>query len=304
MLAALRRQAFLEILDASDTSSVSFRDEGDDAETTHVEGGDVADRLVKALSALEPYVEDPTQFNDLCFLCTLGSVSEHPEYTEWTASRGRLIAYDTCVDELREVYGSIPGRGEHERTLETAMRHAVAHLTQTSSLAGRRLPRSAGLLKRLGMAAGSNPHGGDEVHRFFSATRELEKRKKAKEAKENASPNVSSDPSLIARTRTNDKASRGLGGTLPTFGPSMRASVGVSSFPAIERLERMKKRPGLLGRSWNPSSEQFVQSKRGGVDGIKEEEEERIETAPPRSMPVRTTVMLMSSPMIGPWRGT
>ena len=279
MLAALRRQAFLEILDASDTSSVSFRDEGDNAETTHVEGGDVADRLVKALSALEPYVEDPTQFNDLCFLCTLGSVSEHPEYTEWTASRGRLIAYDTCVDELREVYGSIPGRGEHERTLETAMRHAVAHLTQTSSLAGRRLPRSAGLLKRLGMAAGSNPHGGDEVHRFFSATRELEKRKKAKEAKENASPNVSSDPSLIARTRTNDKASRGLGGTLPTFGPSMRASVGVSSFPAIERLERMKKRPGLLGRSWNPSSEQFVQSKRGGVDSIKEEEEERIETA-------------------------
>ena len=102
-------------------------------------------------------------------------MSEHPEYTEWTASRGRLIAYDTCVDELREVYGSIPGRGEHERTLETAMRHAVAHLTQTSSLAGRRLPRSAGLLKRLGMAAGSNPHGGDEVHRFFSATRELEK---------------------------------------------------------------------------------------------------------------------------------
>ena len=115
---------------------------------------------------------------------------------------------------------------------------------------------------------------------------------------------MSSDPSLIARTRTNDKASRGLGGTLPTFGPSMRASVGVSSFPAIERLERMKKRPGLLGRSWNPSSEQFVQSKRGGVDGIKEEEEERIETAPPRSMPVRTTVMLMPSPMIGPWRGT
>ena len=67
MLGALRRQAFLETVDAADTSAMSFRDDGD----VSLEGGDVADRLVKALSALEPYVEDPKQFNDLCFLCTL-----------------------------------------------------------------------------------------------------------------------------------------------------------------------------------------------------------------------------------------
>ena len=145
MLGALRRQAFLETLDAADTSAMSFRDDGD----VSLEGGDVADRLVKALSALEPYVEDPKQFNDLCFLCTLGAVTEHPEYAEWTPSRGRLAAFDTCIDELREVYGSIPDGRDHERVMETAMRHAVAHAAQVSSLSGRRPPRSAGLLERL-----------------------------------------------------------------------------------------------------------------------------------------------------------
>ena len=243
MLGALRRQAFLETLDAADTSAMSFRDDGD----VSLEGGDVADRLVKALSALEPYVEDPKQFNDLCFLCTLGAVTEHPEYAEWTPSRGRLAAFDTCVDELREVYGSIPDGRDHERVMETAMRHAVAHAAQVSSLSGRRLPRSAGLLERLAIVGGSTPRGGgDGVHRFFA------ERRRRRESNENAAP--------VDATSASAKDPRGceLRGTLPTFVSRSlaaacpnRASIAVTSFPAIERLERIK-RPGLLGRSWNP----------------------------------------------------
>ena len=173
MLGALRRQAFLETVDAADTSAMSFRDDGD----VSLEGGDVADRLVKALSALEPYVEDPKQFNDLCFLCTLGAVTEHPEYAEWTPSRGRLAAFDTCVDELREVYGSIPDGRDHERVMETAMRHAVAHAAQVSSLSGRRPPgrrdcssawRSSGArLREVAETAstGFSPSGGGDASR-------------------------------------------------------------------------------------------------------------------------------------------
>ena len=244
MLGALRRQAFLETLDAADTSAMSFRDDGD----VSLEGGDVADRLVKALSALEPYVEDPKQFNDLCFLCTLGAVTEHPEYTEWTPSRGRLAAFDTCVDELREVYGSIPDGRDHERVMETAMRHAMAHAAQVSSLSGRRPPRSAGLLKRLAIVGGSTPRGGEDgVHSFFANPG------RRRESNENAPPDVTSkatDP--VARMAGMGEKSQ-LGGTLPTFvsGVAGRASIAVTSFPAIERLERIK-RPGLLGRSWNP----------------------------------------------------
>ena len=254
MLGALRRQAFLETVDAADTSAMSFRDDGD----VSLEGGDVADRLVKALSALEPYVEDPKQFNDLCFLCTLGAVTEHPEYAEWTPSRGRLAAFDTCVDELREVYGSIPDGRDHERVMETAMRHAVAHAAQVSSLSGRRPPRSAGLLERLAIVGGSTPRGGgDGVHRFFA------ERRRRRESNENATPNVTSEAKGLTPSAKDPVArelgGRELGGTLPTFVSRVaaacppRASIAVTSFPAIDRLERIK-RPGLLGRSWNPGA--------------------------------------------------
>ena len=48
--------------------------------------------LVEALRAIEPLCSR-AEFNRLCYCLTLDSLQEHPQYSDWTAAKGRLECF-------------------------------------------------------------------------------------------------------------------------------------------------------------------------------------------------------------------
>lgn len=111
--AHLRRAAFLELLAGPETRApdpaekAAARDDPPDA-----------DAIVAALRELRPVLEprDPRDFDALCALVALPSVADHPEFADWSRSRGRLAAFDAVRRELEPVYP----RNERERERERA----------------------------------------------------------------------------------------------------------------------------------------------------------------------------------------
>ena len=111
--AHLRRAAFLELLAGPETRApdpaekAAARDDPPDA-----------DAIVAALRELRPVLEprDPRDFDALCALVALPRVADHPEFADWSRSRGRLAAFDAVRRELEPVYP----RNERERERERA----------------------------------------------------------------------------------------------------------------------------------------------------------------------------------------
>ena len=126
--AHLRRAAFLELLAGPETRApdpaekAAARDDPPDA-----------DAIVAALRELRPVLEprDPRNFDALCALVALPRVADHPEFADWSRSRGRLAAFDAVRRELEPVYPRNERERERERARDGRARALGAALAET-----------------------------------------------------------------------------------------------------------------------------------------------------------------------------
>eukprot|EP00602_Paraphysomonas_sp_CaronLab_P011679 CAMPEP_0185038592 /NCGR_PEP_ID=MMETSP1103-20130426/34429_1 /TAXON_ID=36769 /ORGANISM="Paraphysomonas bandaiensis, Strain Caron Lab Isolate" /LENGTH=316 /DNA_ID=CAMNT_0027577089 /DNA_START=14 /DNA_END=961 /DNA_ORIENTATION=+ len=62
----------------------------------------VMDRVMEVLKSLEDLCSQ-VEFNKLCNCLTFSSLSESPDYSEWTVTRGRFECVDAILDLLKDV---------------------------------------------------------------------------------------------------------------------------------------------------------------------------------------------------------
>jgi len=85
VLFELRRQKFLELLEHQSLTPAVVE-------------------LVDGLKALEKECSRE-EFNSLCYLLTLGKLTDHPDFRGWTPHKGRLECFEACQPYFEAIYG-------------------------------------------------------------------------------------------------------------------------------------------------------------------------------------------------------
>jgi hypothetical protein len=74
--------------------------------------GSVVMALVTALRSVKEVSSLPQAFNSLCYCLTLGSVTDHPDFREWTPHWGRLLAWSSVKADFERLF-PVLGSGFH-----------------------------------------------------------------------------------------------------------------------------------------------------------------------------------------------
>lgn len=62
--------------------------------------------LLAVLKNLEELCHTKDQYNELCYLLSLKSINEHPDYSTWSIQKGRLDCFESLKVLMQDIFGA------------------------------------------------------------------------------------------------------------------------------------------------------------------------------------------------------